>query len=540
MLRNKITITFLASTLLSAVCAQIPPSMVNTYQYLPGWHHYPLDMEVNGTGDVWLLGLATDTLLPPQYLLVKFADHGQTVAWTYNFESGGYSGDVDIDAEGNAYIAATVHDPTGGTSSNYLVTKLASDGTELWSRIWTGNGENDLDRASALCVDSEGNVIITGFSESAAYTGFRWVTVKYGPTGDTLWVAQHVPPTSVANVVGGVDIATDAADNIYVTGESNDEVNGNFTTIKYAADGTQQWLKREGGGTFSRGMCVRVKDDMVAVAGQYTHGSLDSTDMFVARYDTAGNTMWTALYDAPHPTVTTPVNGREAVADLAFDADGNVIVVGTQFATNGPNDDYTVVKFDTNGQVVWGEHYGPGTGWSDARSLFVDGTGSMVVTGMCEATPTGQREIRTIKYASDGTLLWEAPYVPAFWEGCFEGLVRWDGADHFYVGSSSNGPTTTQLLLLGYAIDTSVPNVTDRQTVSVYPNPAHGTATIHHDGRLTGSRYALNDATGRTVRNGRWSGGTNTIVDISGLVAGNYTIQLYLEGFVEHLRLMIE
>ena len=541
MLRNAIFTAILALSLAGAVQAQELPTVVNTYEYAPGRSHYPYDMEVNAMGDVWLMGLALgDTVVPRLGLLVKFSDHGQTLDWAHQYADVGMGGDVDIDPEGNAHIAATVYDSIGDTRSNYLVQKLAADGAVLWSRTWTGSGENSLDRASSLCVDSEGNVIVTGVSESPAYTGFRWVTVKYGPTGDTLWVAEHIPPSNVANVAGGFDIATDAADNIYVTGESTDDVNGHFTTIKYAADGTERWLRREGGGYYSRGLCVRVNGDMVAVAGHYTHGELDSTDMFIARYDTAGNTAWTALYDAPHPTVTTPINGRETVADLALNADGSVIVAGTQFTTNGSSNDYTVVKFDATGEVVWGDHYGPGTGWSDARSLFVDASGSVVVTGMCEGTATGLSEIRTVKYTADGILAWEAPYTPDFMDRCHEGIIRWDGVDHFYVGASSNSTAHTQLLLLGYAIDTAVPDVLHQPSATVYPNPAHGTTTLQHAGGQHWTAYALYDPTGRMVRTGRSSGSTYTNIDLLGLAPGNYTVHLKQEEHVEHLQLMVE
>ncbi len=540
MLRYTLITWILVALLLRPAKAQVIPTVVNTYQYMPGWFHYPYDMEVNTTGDVWLLGVAMDTLPPVKGLLAKFSDQGETFAWAHQFDDSGIVGDVDIDAQGNAYIAATTYDTTGTSRSNYLVQKLAADGSLLWSRNWTGTGENNLDRATALCVDSEGNVIVTGACESPAFNGFRWVTVKFGPAGDTLWVADHVPPTDLANVIGGMDITTDAADNIYVTGESADDVNGHFATIKYAPDGTQRWLRREGGGVYSRGNRVEVHNDMVVVAGHYIYGQLDSTDIFVARYDTAGTTVWTALFDAPHPTVTTPLNGRESVADLVIDAMGNILVVGTQFTTSGSSNDYTMVKFNAFGNVVWHDHYGPGTGWSDARSAFVDASGNVVVTGMCEGTTTGYSEIRTVKYAADGTLLWEAPYTPSFWDQCQEGIIRWDGADHFYVGASANGASVAQLLLLGYAMDTSVPDEPFSSTVPLVPNPATGTTTIQHGRVASGTRYALHDASGRTVRSGTLASGWATNVDLTTLVPGLYTIHYRGTEREVRLRLVVE
>lgn len=81
--------------------------------------------------------------------------------------------------------------------------------------------------------------------------------------------------------------------------------------------------------------------------------------------------------------------------DVAVDAQGNVIVVGGFSGTvdfgGGPlttpngNTDIYVVKYDSQGNHLWSKQYG-GTGIDRAHSVAVSSTGTVVVTGIFQAT----------------------------------------------------------------------------------------------------------------------------------------------------------
>jgi hypothetical protein len=96
----------------------------------------------------------------------------------------------------------------------------------------------------------------------------------------------------------------------------------------------------------------------------------------------------------------------EAIA-VATDEDGNVYVTGYII---GEGEDYYTVKYDVDGNFVWGKSYnGPGNGKDRPSAIAVDSSG-VYVTGTSLGDPTGP-DIYTVKYAlSDGEVLWQYRY----------------------------------------------------------------------------------------------------------------------------------
>lgn len=528
------------ATLATATCnAQIPPTWINSVQQAPNKRHYLSDMEVNSTGDIWLYGTASDTVGWPVGSVTKFSQFGLVQDWTVEFLDVGQLTDLDIDPMGNAYVGTSTYDTIGDSRTNYLTQKIGPDGTILWSAIYTGNGPNNLDRASALCLDSEGGVIITGFGEQTDYYP-DWVTLKYGPDGNLLWVANHAPPTDIGGAIGGIDVTTDAANNIYVTGESNDEIDGNFATIKYAPDGTESWVKRVGGHTYSRGRVVRVVDDRVYVGGHYTYNALDSSDVVVAVYDTAGSEQWITRFNATPYWVTTTTNGRETLEDLQVDNDGNVYFTGTQFATNGQRDDYMIVKLDPEGTVLWHRHYAGGGSWDDPRSMFVDSVGSVYVTGRSESAFEGVSPVHTIKYDTDGNLLWYAPFSTAYYDYMFPGEIRWDGGANFYVGTSKSGMTDGRLYLLHYGITTGVNELLTDAPIPLMPNPMTTSMVLDLGQWIGALSISIMDVAGRTMHTERAQGGGMHTMFRRNLTAGVYSLHVVGINYTSWQRFVVE
>lgn|SRR5574341_600249 len=61
-----------------------------------------------------------------------------------------------------------------------------------WVRRYNGPA-NSSDQAVALAVDDSGNVYVTGFSNDTV-TISDYATIKYSPSGDTLWVRRYNGP----------------------------------------------------------------------------------------------------------------------------------------------------------------------------------------------------------------------------------------------------------------------------------------------------------------------------------------------------------
>ncbi len=170
-----------------------------------------------------------------------------------------------VDADGNVYV--TGQSMGMGTDFDYVTIKYDADGNQVWLDRYNGTG-NGPDKPSAIAVDADGNVYVTGASTGLG-TGFDYLTIKYGAAGNRLWVDRR---NGAAN---GDDyptaMALDAAGNVYVTG--------------YAA----------------------------GVGTGYDYATL--------KYDPAGNIIWGRLYDGD-------AHGDDAPQAIAVDAAGSVYVTG--------------------------------------------------------------------------------------------------------------------------------------------------------------------------------------------------------------------
>ncbi|MBX3083231.1 MAG: SBBP repeat-containing protein [Anaerolineae bacterium] len=148
------------------------------------------------------------------------------------FDDFGYS--IAVDSSGNAYLtglAASTNFPTQNAFqaanagfSDAFVTKLDATGGALVYSTYLG-GDDD-DSGQGIAVDSNGNVHLTGGSASdnfpmqypiyAMYRGEDDVFVStLNPTGSALVFSTYLGGDGDD---GGLDIAVDSSDNIYLTG----------------------------------------------------------------------------------------------------------------------------------------------------------------------------------------------------------------------------------------------------------------------------------------------------------------------------------
>ncbi len=109
---------------------------------------------------------------------------------------------------------------------------------------------------------------------------------------------------------------------------------------------------------------------------------------------------WIAYYDGS-------AGDYDAIKDMAVDADGNVFVTGF---VQEESRDYITIKYDTNGYLLWSATYdGPVMGLEQTKSLAIDNLGNVFVTGYSDGIDS-DLDIATIKYDSDGDEVFAVRY----------------------------------------------------------------------------------------------------------------------------------
>ncbi len=126
-------------------------------------------------------------------------------------------------------------------------------------------------------------------------------------------------------------------------------------------------------------------------------------DIATVKYDPAGNRLWTALYDGPD-------HEWDKALGIALDPAGNVIVAGSSRRTEWEND-HVLIKYNPDGEELWHVLYnGPiGDPQAAKKPVVVDEYGGIFVCGNIGVDGHAS-DFLTMKYASDGSLIWTALY----------------------------------------------------------------------------------------------------------------------------------
>ena len=342
-------------------------------------------------------------------------------------------------ADGTAF--GTQLSRSGSMFGDIFLAKYNTSGVVQWA---TKMGGTSADVGRKLSMDSDGNVLVTGYYVSNPFTlynadgtafgttlskstGYDIFIAKYNTSGMAQWATR----ISGTGADYGYGISTDSNGNVLVTGnyESNPLTLYNAdgtafgTTLtnsggsdvfiaKYNTSGMAQWATRIAGTSNDFGYSISTDSDgNVFAIGYYQTNSVtlynaDGTafgttltnsggvDVFIAKYNTSGVVQWATRIAG---------TGSEYGRGISTDSDGNVFVTGfyqsnpvtlynadgTAFSTtlsNSGGQDVFIAKYNTSGAVQWATRIA-GTVDENGFSITTDRLGNVLVVGYYESNP---------------------------------------------------------------------------------------------------------------------------------------------------------
>lgn len=338
-----------------------------------------LDLDKNNS--VYVTGSSLNSSGNMDYCTIKYDSSGNLI-WIRRYDEGfdDRSVDLEIDVYGNIYITGSSRSSNSDQSEKYLTLKYDSNGNFLWGQKYD---ETILrpDTPADLTLDFNGNVIITGTSTSGGETWEDIATIKYSSEGEQLWVSRFSLPSTASTDWGNAVIA-DNNGNIYVTGFSENYA-GKMVTIKYSANGIQQWYALYDSNAVDQGYDINVYGNFVYVTG-YTGGRL-----LVVKYDASGNLVWDRITREFHISI-----GNSA----EIDDHGNIYAAGYCSTMPSASDDFLTLKYDQNGNLQWYKTYNGLRDSNDvANDICLDNFGNLYVTGWSRGV-NSNADFITLKY----------------------------------------------------------------------------------------------------------------------------------------------
>jgi len=291
----------------------------------------------------------------------------------------GWTSSTDFPCPGSAY------DTSHNGSRDAVLIKFSSDNTGAWWATYFGGG--NIDQGLGVAADSEGNVFITGRTQSSDFPTTEgaydesWnggsadaFVAKFDTDGGLLW------STYLGGSEGdhGFGVAADSNGNVYVVGETG---SSDFPTTEGAYD--RMW----NGGV---------------------------VDVFVAKFSASGELDWSTFLGGTQ---------GEVGPAIAVSTDGDVCVTGYTRSSNFPvtpgaydttlggNEDVFVTTFTSDGGLVWSTFLG-GSSNDRGNGISVDEFGNIYVCGESDSTDfpgsgtSGFWDAFVSKFGADGNLQW--------------------------------------------------------------------------------------------------------------------------------------
>ena len=352
------------------------------------------------------------------YLVYKLAANG-SVLWQKNFGGSEYEfgNSIRATSDNGMIIAGRTHTPAY-THGSYdgLVYKLDAAGKKLWRKAYGGE-KNDM-IATAIPTD-DGGYLLHGDGDSYTQGAWDFLVYKVDDAGGKQWrknyggAGQERAHGVYENMGSSVDRTLDGG---YVFGGSTQSYTHggwDFLIYKVNAAGGKMWRRNLGG---SEGdLCYAVKhtaDGGYIVAGQtrsYIHGSDGKEDFLVYKLDGAGVKLWRKNYGG---------DDQDRAFTVCQTSDGGYVIAGYSLSFS-PNYDFLLYKVDAAGQKQWRKIYG-GDGYERGPHVIQTSDGRYILCGLTDTYTHGGDDFLVYKLDNTGQKQWRRNYggVLSDWAQC--------------------------------------------------------------------------------------------------------------------------
>jgi hypothetical protein len=308
---------------------------------------------------------------------------------------------------------------SAGDGGNFYtaVVKYNSAGSQVWAYRYM----LDDSYPSYIIVDKNGDVYLAG-------TSYYYVLTKISKDGNLLWKRTYDGTQyQTQNFLCGL-VLTESNCPIISGAIGFAGTNADIVTIKYNTNGDTLWTARYNSlnnNVDQARSLAQAKDGSLLIAGYRYNGTALKPSFLSVKYDSSGVFKWARTYGSP--------DSSNWLYDGTFDNNGNSFVVGwlNEYA-------YCTIKYNANGDFKWARTYSS-TVSSFPYAIKTDNNGNVIVTGNDYSSTQGF--LSTIKYDSLGNQLWInnlSQISPNFTNLNNRNSMKIDNSNNIYLTGSYN------------------------------------------------------------------------------------------------------
>ena len=301
-----------------------------------------------------------------------------------------------------------------GNDSDFAVARFLANGQPdpafAGGHVTTDLG-SDNDKACGVAVQSDGRIVVAGYTGSG--DGVDFAVVRYNPNGtlDTTFGGTGKVITDVRGSGDfGAGVALQIDGKILVAGCAYNGSNDDFAVVRYNVNGSLDTsfgfngkLTDDFGDTGDYAYSIAVQSDgKIVLAGESLRG--DNYDFAVARYSSSGTS--DSSFGSGGRVFTGIGDSDDAAKGVATQSDGGIVAAGYSYSNDGA--DFAVVRYTATGLLDAGFSGDGkatttiGSGPDSGNGVVVQADGKIIVAG--EMWNGNNWDFALLRYRADGAV----------------------------------------------------------------------------------------------------------------------------------------
>lgn len=344
----------------------------------PGLGVVTNDVITDSNGDYVIIGTSASSSV--NFHVGKYSPSGTLIWFKEYIGSYLFIGDKLVETQDGGYAIVGDILPTGGTNNQEIgLLKIDGSGNVLWFRSY---GANANESGISLIEDTNGNLVITGYTYSNGNGNADIMVLKINSTGFVQWTRTY--GNTSFNL--GYDITESSSGDYYIVGKytmsvplnpGSTSVNG-LSLIRINSSGTTQWMK------VFRSSVINDDYDIYSMTelgdgSLILGGYMTGRKGIVMKFNSSGNFQWGKRLSGTF--------NDDRLFELGIDQNGDILIAGETNISSSSQEDIVVYKLNAAGTVLGG-YYIFGDDDQNAYGLDISGD-KMVLVGQTDSYDTG-------------------------------------------------------------------------------------------------------------------------------------------------------